>query len=341
VSVRRRVFLVVCALLVADAASAHEVRPGYLEVRSTGGDAWELLFKVPARSGRRLALTPLLPPACEESEHRVRQAPGAFIDTWTARCTAGLVGESITIDGLSLTRTDVLARVVAANGDTQTARLVPAAPGFRVDVGAGWLPVATTYGWLGVEHILLGFDHLCFVLGLFFLVGNARRLVGTVTAFTIAHSVTLAAATLGWVSVPAAPVEAAIALSIVFVAVEVVRSRSGATGLAERSPWLVAFAFGLLHGLGFAGALRDVGLPPSDIPLALAAFNVGVELGQLAFVAVLVVACRGVAALLGRGRETRPGTWDVAGWVSVPAAYAIGILATFWCMERTVGFWTV
>jgi hypothetical protein len=170
-------------------------------------------------------------------------------------------------------------------------------------------------------------------------VASWPRLVGTVTAFTLAHSATLAAATLGWVHVPQAPVEAAIALSIVFVAAEVLHAAAGRAGLAARKPWVVAFAFGLLHGLGFAGALREVGLPHDAIPAALAFFNVGVEVGQLLFVAA-VFACFGLASRLAPGRGATPGTWAVAARLARPAAYAIGIPAAFWLIQRTAGFWS-
>ncbi|MDX1648281.1 MAG: HupE/UreJ family protein, partial [Myxococcota bacterium] len=213
------------------------------------------------------------------------------------------------------------------------------APAFVVAGATTWTAVAGTYRGLGVEHILLGVDHLLFVLALVFLVANGRRLVGTITSFTVAHSVTLALATLGVVHVSAPPVEAVIALSIVFVAAEVLHGAAGRPGLAARQPWLVAFAFGLLHGLGFAGALREVGLPQDAVPAALAFFNVGVEVGQLLFVAT-VLSVLAVASRLLAGRGARPGPWAVAARVARPAAYAIGIPAAFWLIERTAGFWS-
>jgi hypothetical protein len=201
--------------------------------------------------------------------------------------------------------------------------------------------VIKTYFGLGVEHILLGIDHLLFVLALLFLVENWPRLIGTVTAFTLAHSLTLAAATFGWIQVPQAPVEAAIALSIVFVAAEVLHRGEGRAGLAARKPWVVAFVFGLLHGLGFAGALREVGLPEHAIPLALAFFNIGVEFGQLLFVGVVFVLFRGFKQLPGRAAaERQSSAWHVAASVSTPAAYVIGPLAAFWVFERVYGFWS-
>jgi hydrogenase/urease accessory protein HupE len=191
---------------------------------------------------------------------------------------------------------------------------------------------------LGVEHILFGVDHLLFVLALLILVKGWRKLVGTITAFTVAHSVTLAAATLGFVHVPAKPVEATIALSIVFVACEIVHGRRGRSGLTEGWPWVIAFSFGLLHGFGFAGALREVGLPQNTIPLALLFFNIGVELGQLLFIGVVM------AVIFVAVRAARKfSQWDVTpqsafAWCENISAYAIGGVAAFWLIERTLSF---
>jgi hydrogenase/urease accessory protein HupE len=232
----------------------------------------------------------------------------------------------------------VLARVNHGEGRTQTARLTPGDPTFRVTSAPGRLAVAAAYLGLGVEHILLGIDHLLFVLALLFLVKNGRHLVGAITAFTAAHSLTLAAATLGWIDVPAAPVEAAIALSIVFVAAEIVRGG----GLAGRQPWMVSFCFGLLHGLGFAGGLREVGLPDDAIPVALAFFNVGVEAGQVLFVAAVLAAfALGSRAMRPLASGQRRAFWEIAGLLARPAAYAIGIPGAFWLLERTLSFWEV
>jgi hypothetical protein len=186
-----------------------------------------------------------------------------------------------------------------------------------------------------VEHILLGFDHLLFVLALLLLVKGWRRLVATITGFTVAHSLTLAAATVGWVQVPQAPVEAVIALSIMFVAVEILHQRQGRTGIASRWPWVVAFGFGLLHGLGFAGALREIGLPDQAIPAALLSFNVGVEAGQLLFVAVVFLFLRLATHAMGRWESGSDRTARLPAAATPPVSYAIGILAGFWFVERT------
>ena len=242
------------------------------------------------------------------------------------------------IDGLAATRTVVLARVEYSSGRTQTVRLTPSQPEFKVMGTAGPAAVVRTYFKLGVEHILLGFDHLLFVLALLFLVAGWRRLVATITAFTMAHSLTLAAATFGWVQVPQAPVEAVIALSIMFVAVEILHHQKGKAGIATRKPWIVAFIFGLLHGLGFAGALREVGLPDDAIPLALAFFNVGVEAGQLLFVATVFLLFQLFGQLMNRHGAIAEHPSLPGAAVSRPASYVIGTLAAFWLIERTYGF---
>jgi hydrogenase/urease accessory protein HupE len=209
--------------------------------------------------------------------------------------------------------------------------LLQGAPGFTVTASPGRWEVVQTYTLLGIEHILTGIDHLLFVLALVILVKGTRRLLWTVTAFTIAHSITLALATLGVINVPGPPVEATIALSIVFVASEIIAQARGREGLAARKPWLVAFSFGLLHGLGFAGALAEVGLPQNAIPLALLFFNVGVEIGQLLFIA-------GVLAFAHLAKRVAGG-WVQPAAVSVAAAYAIGGIASYWTIERISSFW--
>ena len=332
--------LVLAALLLSGLfapVQAHEVRPGYLELRQIDAETWDLLWKVPANGDRRLALDVQLPENCHNGVSGTRFVNGAYIERWRTRCSGGLTGREIGIAGLPATRTDVLARVTRTDGTAQTVRLIPSAPAFTVSaVASGW-QVAGTYTVLGVEHILLGIDHLLFVLALLFLVGDWRRLIGTVTAFTLAHSLTLAAATLGWIRVPPAPVEAVIALSIVFVAAEILHVRQGRAGLAARLPWVVAFVFGLLHGLGFASALREIGLPEHAIPLALAFFNVGVELGQLLFIAAVFVLLWLLGSLISPAVGPR-NPWRQAERLSAPAAYLVGSVAMFWVFERTYSF---
>jgi hydrogenase/urease accessory protein HupE len=338
---RRRLALVALAVLCGTPALAHEVRPAYLELREREPGAFEVLWKTPARGDERLAIAPRLPERCRDGEHAGRIADGAWIERWPTTCSGGLAGGTIAVDALAATRTDVLVRIEWADGTSATARLTPAAAAFAVAGAAGRAEVLATYLALGVEHILLGPDHLLFLLALLFLVSSARGLVATITAFTAAHSLTLSGAALGWLHVPQPPVEAVIALSILFVAAEVARAARGARpDLARRSPWIVAFAFGLLHGLGFAGALREVGLPAHAIPLALFAFNVGVELGQLAFVAAVLALLAGAASMARRSPARRAlDAWTIAGALARPASYAMGPLAAFWLIERTARFW--
>lgn len=333
-----------CALvgLFPAGVQAHEVRPGYLQLREIDSRNYDVLFKVPAKADRRLELFARLPESCRGTEPTARFSRGAYIERWAATCDRGLVGHRVEIAGLAATRTDVLVRVERADATTQTLRLTPDAPAFIVTAAEGSAELARTYLLLGTEHILLGVDHLLFVLALLFLVGSWPRLLGTVTAFTAAHSLTLAAATLGWIHVPQAPVEAVIALSIVFVAVEALHAGQGQPRLAARKPWTVAFSFGLLHGFGFAGALQDVGLPEHAIPLALAFFNIGVELGQLAFVAALfalLAIARPIVAQRAGGGRSDP--WATTTANARPVAYGIGILAAFWLIQRTASFWNV
>jgi hydrogenase/urease accessory protein HupE len=317
-------------VLLASSLSAHEVRPAYLELTQTGAETYEIVWRVPARGeDQRLALYVELPPgSANVAPPRGSLANHAFTERWTVRREGGLAGSVIRIAGLAATLTDVLVRVQHLDGRTQVTRITPAAPSFIVATAPRAREVAATYLWLGVEHILRGIDHLLFVLALLILVEGTRRLVATITAFTLAHSLTLAGATLGFVHVPGPPVEAAIALSIMFVAAEIVRGRHGTIGLTRRFPWIVAFTFGLLHGFGFAGALSEVGLPPTSIPIALLCFNVGVELGQLLFIG-LVLSAIAVASRLGRRLGLLLPGW---GWRVAP--YAIGAGAAFWLVQR-------
>jgi hydrogenase/urease accessory protein HupE len=326
------------AASVLPVAQAHEVRPGYLEIRQVDAESFDVLWKVPAKGEYRLRLHARLP-ECKGAPNQGTFVGGAFVERWRASCPGGLVGRTIDIEGLSATRTDVLARIEWSDGTTQAVRLTPEQTSFVAQAAPGALAVSKTYFVLGVEHILLGIDHLLFVLGLLFLVGNWKRLVATVTAFTVAHSITLAAATLGLVHVAQAPVEAAIALSIMFVAAEIIHGAHGQPRLATHAPWLVAFVFGLLHGFGFAGALSEIGLPQKDVPLALLFFNVGVEVGQLLFIAAVVAVFTVLTRLVRKSGSRDHGPWHAEALIRTPVAYAIGSLAAFWTVQRVVGFW--
>ena len=320
----------VVAWLWSTDSSAHQFWPGYLQLRQTGAETYEAMWKVPATSGLRLRINARLPESCRATSPPAGSyGAGAYVERWNVRCAGGLDGGVITIEGLASVSTDALIRIERLDGTAQVVMLTADSPSVAVEAAPGWRQVAWTYFGLGVEHILLGIDHLLFVLALLFLVQGWRRVVVTITAFTVAHSITLAAATLGLVHVPQAPVEASIALSIVFVATEIVRSRIGRPSVAQRWPWVVAFLFGLLHGFGFAGALREVGMPEDAIPLALLFFNVGVEFGQLVFIAAVFA----LVALLQRTTVTMPA------WAWRVPVYAIGSMAMYWTIDRVAGFW--
>lgn len=312
-------------VLAPATVSAHEVRPGFLELRADETGRVSMLWKLPVLDGRMLPLTPVLPEHCTPAqEPSVRFTREARIERRVHDCgTRGLDAGRVAIDGLPLTLVDVLVRIERPAGTIS--RLLKAdEPSLDLAVVEQG---ATLGAWfsLGVEHILLGFDHLAFVLGLMVLVRSGWMLVRTITAFTIAHSLTLGLCTLGALAAPPATIEALIALSILMLAVEIVQRERApdAPTLLVRAPWLLAFAFGLLHGFGFAGALTQLGLPQEAIPLALLLFNLGVEAGQLLFVVAVLGATRALAPRL-----------TLATHGPLAAAYLIGIPATYWSMDR-------
>jgi hypothetical protein len=322
------------SLLAAPVARAHEVRPAYLELKETAPGEFSVLWRTPVLSGMRLPVALKLPDDVRNvREPSVQELTDSLLERrWIDAGPKGLAGRRVEFPGLQFTITDALVRVELLDGRSWTSIVRPSQPWMEIAASpTGW-QVAGAYLYLGVEHILGGVDHLLFVLALMLLVSGWKRLVATITAFTVAHSITLAAATLGYVTVPGRPVEACIALSIVFVASEIVRARQGSPGMGQRWPWLIAFTFGLLHGFGFAGALSEVGLPQNAIPLALAFFNIGVELGQLAFIAFVLAVIAVGGKVAHRVSVPRP-AWA---W-SVPP-YAIGGLAAFWVIERIAAF---
>ena len=310
--------------------SAHEVRPAYLQLHETGVDTYDVFWKVPAVGDRmRLSLYVQLPHTCfDVKQPRGFFANAAYTEQWSVRCEGSLAGSTVQIEGLTATLTDVLVRIERLDGSSQITRVTSSSPAFVVEAMPRRFEVARTYLVLGIEHILTGIDHLLFVSGLLLLVSGTRRLLATVSAFTLSHTVTLTLATLGFVHVPPAPVEAVIALSIVFVAYEVLRKNSNPSGVAQRKPWLVAFSFGLLHGLGFAGGLSAAGLPAAHIPLALTFFSAGVEMGHFSFVATAVL----LMIAIRRWKFTHP----VWAWRLPP--YAIGAHACYWLIARLAAF---
>jgi hydrogenase/urease accessory protein HupE len=326
--------IAVLVLAVALPASADEFRPAYLQLTQTSADSYDVLWKSPALDEYTpLKVHPVFPAGVTEQGARHSTfAAGTMRQRWHIVVPGGLNGKAIVFPGLAEARIDILVRLERLDGTVQLERILPSQPSFTAKASPGATEVARTYVIIGIGHILLGFDHLLFVLALVMIVKSTRRLLVTITAFTVAHSITLSLATLGVLTVPGPPVEAVIALSIVFVASEIIHQRQGREGLASRKPWVVAFAFGLLHGLGFAGALAEVGLPENSIPLALLFFNIGVEIGQVLFIVAVLAIYRTLSKLLA-------GRFDLTRLAPVQA-YVIGGLASYWLFERVAGFWS-
>ena len=283
-----KLLVVPLALLLhlADAARAHELQPGFLQIVEQAPGRYDITWKQPPP----LRLVPVFPATCtpEGEARRVPDAGDAWLVQGRIACDPPLAGQTIQIEGLEGLATDVLVRVQHAGGAVETHLLKPERPSITLGSASAPQRSASSYLVLGIEHIALGVDHLLFVLGLLLLVRDRWMLVKTITAFTVSHSIALAAATFSVVSVPSAPLNAAIALSILFLGPEIVRAGRGETSWTIRHPWMVAFAFGLLHGFGFASGLTGLGLPRAEVPLALLLFNIGVEIGQLAFVGVVL-----------------------------------------------------
>lgn len=319
------VFLLLSCCLAGNMAQAHEVRPAYLQIDQLSPDSYQVLWRTPLNAGMRLPVVLGLPEGtADQGEPMTLVRSDSVVERRIIRVPGGLDGKRISLLGLEGTITDALVRMSFGDGRQMTEIVHPSRPYVDIAASQGWFGVARVYAVEGVWHILNGFDHLLFIFGLMLLVKDKWMLVKTITAFTVAHSVTLAAATYGIVHVPSAPLEAAIAASILFLGVEVVKARQGHGGFAARRPWAVAFAFGLLHGIGFASGLSMIGLPPAAIPLALVSFNVGVELGQLMFVAVILTA----AWVLDR----LPVSWPAA--VANMPVYVVGGLGAYWMIER-------
>ncbi len=330
----RSFFLIFSAFLVsAPVLPAHEMRPAYLEIRQTGEETFDLLWKVPGRGPQqRLALYVRLTDDCEVlNAVQTSYVGAAFIERSSVRRPGGLTGIQITVDGLAQTLTDVLARVERSDGTVQITRLTPTSPTFTIEASPSPFEVAKTYTWLGIEHIWIGIDHLLFIGCLLFVAGTWKRILITITGFTIAHSVTLALAALDVVRLPIAPVEATIALSIVFLAVEIARGNE--QSLTYRYPIAVSSSFGLLHGFGFAAVLQEIGLPQKDLVVALLFFNVGVEIGQVIFAAVLLLVVQ--AGLWLWRRQTELNLRSVpARRAAAVTSYLIGPIAVYWVIER-------
>lgn len=307
----------------------HEMRPAYLQIKQKKANQYEVLWKIPRVEEKVIGLKPVFPSwfKLEQKIPSSESGTGALF-IYQVNTNRDIHGMPISIKGIETTMVDVLVQVDLLNGEQFSMMLQPDNKNAVIPQNENAFDVIKGYFLLGVEHILSGIDHLLFVLALLLITKGGKKLFITVTAFTLAHSITLSLSALGYVGLPGPPVEAVIALSIVFLAVEIIREQQGIPTLTSKKPWLVAFTFGLLHGSGFASALAAVGLPQQNIPLALGFFNVGVEVGQILFILVAMV----VIKLISIKKE-----WPYL--IKKIPAYSIGSLAAFWLIERVVSFW--
>jgi hydrogenase/urease accessory protein HupE len=316
----------VLLFLVVPSLWAHEARPAYLEIKETAPGQFSLLWRTPVLAGMRLPVVLRIPNDVKNlREPSVQELADSFVERhWIDASPNGLAGKRIEFPGLQLTITDVLVRVEMLDGRRWTTIVHPSQPWVDITAAQSRMQVMGTFVVQGIRHILFGADHMLFVLGLLLIVKDRWMLLKTITAFTVAHSITLAIATLGYAEAPVLPLNAAIALSILFLGPEIVRSWRGETSFTIRHPWVVAFAFGLLHGFGFASALTSAGLPKAELPIALLSFNVGVEIGQLSFVALILLLERAFRIL-----EVR---WPR--WAEALPGYTVGSLGAFWTVQR-------
>ena len=310
-------------------AQAHEIRPAYLEIKQTTETTYQVLWKIPLLGNKAPKIDPILPDNFTLTQIDDEFLPDAYIRRYEGTYSPVLNGQKIAIKGLDLTLVDVLVQINLLDESSYTLLLQPDKAQALIPKEPNKWEVIQLYILLGIEHILIGIDHLLFVLGLLLLVKGIKPLIQTITAFTVAHSITLGAATFNLLNVPQAPVEAVIALSIVFLAKEYISVKEGKESLTAKHPWIVAFTFGLLHGFGFAGALSEIGFPQKEVPLALFTFNIGVELGQLIFIAAAMLLMKIIQSI-----NIKLPNWT---WRILP--YSMGIIAAFWLVERIVAFW--
>ena len=325
----QRFWKIIPLLFLSAFAAAHEMRPALLQINQSSPNDYEITWKVPRKDNMIIGINPIFPEwfVINQSIAGVEAGDGAII-TFHAKSSRDIHGMPIRIEGIERSNVDVILNVQFLNGEQYSLMIQSSHPTVIIPDKETFGATAWTYGKLGVEHILGGPDHLLFVLALLLIVSGARKIFFTITAFTLAHSLTLSLAALGSLSLPGPPVEATIALSIMFLAWELVKLNRGEEVISAQKPWLVSFTFGLLHGLGFAGALKDIGLPKTQVPAALAFFNIGVEVGQLLFIATML--------LIGRLLVKKITT---SSFVKFFPAYAIGSVAAFWLVERVVGYW--
>lgn len=322
-----RWLLVLAVLLWPGAVRADALQPGYLELTQRSDKDWSIVWKAPILGGLATRASPALPGFCHVTPRGSGLSNAALVTRADMACTKPLSGAQVGLAGIEASFTDALLRIAPLGQPVQTERLTRDRPLVEVATQPDRWQVARTYLVIGVEHILAGFDHLLFVIALVLLLQKGWTVIKAATAFTVAHSITLAGSSLGLFGLSQPPIEALIALSIIFLAVEITKQDGVTRRLTERIPWVVAFLFGLLHGFGFAGALREIGLPDGEVPMALLTFNLGVELGQLLIIALTL----GLLASLRRFAQPamRP--------VMMTATYLIGGIASFWLIERIIG----
>ena len=309
---------------------ADEIKLSYLEIKESKTQHYSVLLKLSSKDNKKLPIDVIIPKECSLTLPKTSQLiNNTYLDRWQMKCVNGLADKTLLVKGLKSTNTELLLRLDLLSGNSHSILLTPTRSSYSVSKEDSSWQIVQTYTWLGITHILIGFDHLLFVFALLLIVKSMRRLLWTITAFTLAHSLTMAAATLGIINIPQGPVEAIIALSILFLAMEIIHEKQGKVGLTALYPWIIAFIFGLLHGFGFAGALAEIGLPQQAITLALIFFNIGVELGQLIFVATIV------SIVLILQRLTYPVLLNKLQTIVV---YMIGGVSSFWLIERTLSF---
>jgi len=334
----RRCFALL-VILAAATTQAHDARPNYVQITETDPNTFSIMWKVPASMPGGALPYPTMPEGCFADRQPAWQLTGAeYIGQQVFRCDSGLSGRMVGIEFPTINPSlSTLYKIRLANGENHLRILSPSETEWTVPDAENRFAVATEYTLLGVEHIWIGIDHLLFVACLLFIARTPRRLLITITGFTVAHSITLALSALDLVRIPTPPVEAMIALSVVFMAWEI--AKDNRDSLTHRYPVAVAGSFGLLHGFGFAAVLRDIGLPQTELPTALLFFNVGVEIGQVLFVLALVTAFMVLRPAF--VRLLRSATDNDVHWSSltVPASYLIGTVASMWMIERVAGFW--
>ncbi len=320
-------------------AQAHDARPNYVQITETEPNTFNVMWKVPASMPGGALPYPTLPEGCLADRQPTWQLTGEeYIGQQVFRCDTGLSGRLVGIEFPTINPSlSTLYKISLANGEEHLRILKPSESEWTVPDEENRFAVATEYTLLGIEHIWIGIDHLLFVACLLFIARTPRRLLITITGFTVAHSITLALSALDLVRIPTPPVEAIIALSVVFMAWEIAKGNQDS--LTHRFPVAVAASFGLLHGFGFAAVLRDIGLPQTELPTALLFFNIGVEIGQILFVLALVAVFLVLRPLFARLLRSAADNDVRRSSLTVPASYVIGAVASMWMIERVAGFW--